>query len=156
MDGDDMEGVSSIAGSDQKLSSITGIVSRDSMSSHFIFLLSPTVTDEKSLEVVHADVESISLKLKLAASDSVMMLELESERLIFGFVTLLEFKFSNLFFKLVCHTFFISLSVLPGNFAAIADHLKIRINTVNIIFEKLLHEIRVHFVYCSESVNNKH
>lgn len=31
----------------------------------------------------------------------------------------------SLFFKWVCHTFFISLSVRPGNLAAIADHLKI-------------------------------
>ena len=68
-----MVGVSSsIAASDQKLSSITGIVSVDSVSSLLIFLLSPTVTDEKSLlEVVHADdvIVSISLKLKLSGSD---------------------------------------------------------------------------------------
>lgn len=64
------------------------------------------------------------------------MLELESERLIFGLVALLELgldwsDFSSLFFKLVCQTFFISLSVLPGNLAAIADHLKVKIIMVN-------------------------
>jgi hypothetical protein len=31
--------------------------------------------------------------------------------------------FSSLFFKWVCQTFLISLSVRPGNLAAIADHL---------------------------------
>lgn len=31
---------------------------------------------------------------------------------------------TSLFFKWVCHTFLISLSVLPGNLDAIADHLK--------------------------------
>lgn len=40
------------------------------------------------------------------------------EIIVFGFCL-------SLFFKWVCHTFFISLSVLPGNFAAIADHLYI-------------------------------
>lgn len=33
-------------------------------------------------------------------------------------------SFLSLFFRWVCHTFFISLSVRPGNLAAIADHLK--------------------------------
>lgn len=95
------------------------------MSSLFISFLSPTVTDEKSLElVVHAD----------ADSDCVIVLEFESERLIFGFEIAFflasEFVWFSFFFKCVCHTFFISLSVLPGSFAAIADHLEIRIELV--------------------------
>lgn len=71
------------------------------------------------------------------------MLELESERLIFGLVALLELgldwsDFSSLFFKLVCQTFLISLSVLPGNLAAIADHLKIRIKMVNYYINEII------------------
>ena len=52
-------------------------------------LLSLTLTDEKPLEEVHADVVSISGKLILAGSDRVSVLELESDRLIVVLVTLL-------------------------------------------------------------------
>lgn len=37
----------------------------------------------------------------------------------------------SLFFRWVCHTFFISLSVRPGNFKAIADHLNLRSERIN-------------------------
>lgn len=49
----------------------------------------------------------------------------------------------NLFFKWLCHTFFISLSVRPGNVAAIADHLQFKVvnrpktktkDTINLVF----------------------
>jgi len=66
---------SSTVASDQKLSSIGGIVvSSDSVSSLLIMLLLfMFLNDEKSLEEVHAD----------ADDDDVRVLELESDRLIF-------------------------------------------------------------------------
>lgn len=39
----------------------------------------------------------------------------------------------SLFFKWVCHTFLISLSVRPGNLAAIADHLENKTQQVHVI-----------------------
>lgn len=48
----------------------------------------------------------------------VVLLSEEEVCLVAGLVVVWTF-----FFKWVCQTFFISLSVRPGNFAAIADHL---------------------------------
>ena len=60
-------------------------------------------------------------KLKLFGSD--WNAEMESH-LDTSVVLLRWLFFLSLFFKWVCHTFFISLSVRPGNLAAMADHLK--------------------------------
>lgn len=50
----------------------------------------------------------------------------------------------SLFFRWVCHTFFISLSVRPGNLAAIADHLQ---KVVKISFKILLYKIDFFIVW---------
>lgn len=52
-------------------------------------------------------------------------MELELQFVDCRMVSVLAWFCLSLFFKWVCQTFFISLSVRPGNFAAIADHLRI-------------------------------
>lgn len=89
----------------------------------YSMFVSPVVTDENSLEDGSGDGGGTIPEV----SDSL-------EKLVSGFALVFrcslvsEFGFSwfcfNLFFRWVCQTFFISLSVLPGNLAAIVDHLK--------------------------------
>lgn len=53
---------------------------------------------------------------------------------------------SSLFFRWVCQKFFISLSVRPGNLAAIADHLMTHQSHQNLM-SHILHIIIIHFKF---------
>lgn len=118
--------------SDQKLFSISGNDSSESLCSFLmpvlmcvsVFLIEESVIEENSLEDDCGDI--FPGKLKLTGSDRHE--EPESHLDTAAVELPLELGaakfFLSLFFKWVCHTFFISLSVLPGSFAAIADHLQ--------------------------------
>lgn len=109
-------------GSVQKLSSIIGNNSGEKSGCSLLtsgLLLSRatvevSVTEDNSLDDGWGDIGWLE-----RVSDDPVTVETEVEGS--GFLTE-PFGFS-LFFRWVCHTFFISLSVRPGSFAAIADHL---------------------------------
>lgn len=61
---------------------------------------------------------------RLKLEDCDWLWALESQFVVFRMVSGFVWFCFSLFFKWVCQTFFISLSVRPGNLAAMADHLK--------------------------------
>lgn len=117
--------------SDQKFSSISGNSSDESNFMHMLLLISPVVKEETSLEHCCGEIGLCSMPSDPARFDKFMNsgsafnawldLEMLMKR---GSISGVAWVCLSLFFKWVCHTFFISLSVRPGNLAAIADHLK--------------------------------
>lgn len=118
--------------SDQKFSSISETYSCVSiLFIHMLLLFSLVVTVETSLLDSGGEAGLLSAAVtaglrKFMGSCCSFLMSLDESTLDLGCPLLsMEpwFGFS-LFFKWVCHTFLISLSVRPGNLAAIADHLQ--------------------------------
>lgn len=122
--------------SDQKFSSISGKSSGEST-----LMQGVVMSDMVAVVVVVMVVAAEEISLKDCCGDSTgpypRLSDLELVAELMGFCCFSTWDASrecllgggvawlclSLFFKWVCHTFFISLSVLPGSFAAIADHL---------------------------------
>ena len=124
--------------SDQKSSSISGKSSDDSIFMHILLLLvsiSPVIKEEVSLEHCCGEIGLCSSVWSDPAArfdestnswsvfNSWSNIEISTDLPLISGVT---WFFLSLFFKCVCQTFLISLSVRPGNLAAIADHLNIK------------------------------
>lgn len=108
--------------SDQKLSSINGRTSSGDVAESLLLLLDTSLL---LLEVVTAEMLVLLLDCccgELGLFSSITETSCSSLSQIFSLI-FWSWLCWILFFRWVCHTFFISLSVLPGNFAAIADHL---------------------------------
>ena len=145
---DGMLELSEDSASDQKLSWISGNDSSESICSSLMpvfmcismFLIGESVIEENSLEDDCGDI--FPGKFKLTGSD--WHAEPESHLDAAAVEWPLELGVANfflsLFFKLVCHTFFISLSVRPGNLAAMADHLKNETKRIPIRYLYKFHE----------------